>query len=287
MAHSPHLTGKICLITGPTQGIGRAAALAIAKLGPTMVLVVRDEQRGRELADEIRAGGNPNVELLVADLSSQAEVRRVAAEFLARHDQLHLLINNAGALFMDRKESVDGLEMTFALNHLGYFLLTHLLLDVLKKSAPARIVHVASRAHVRGTISFDDLQSKRSYRGWPAYSQSKLANILFSAELSRRLAGSGVTSNCLHPGVVSTGFGRNNRGLMGFLVKLYSPFSRTPEQGAQTTIFLATSPAVEGITGQYFADCKAIEPSLEARDVKVAQRLWLISAQLTGLGKDS
>ena len=287
MAHSPNLSGKTCLITGPTQGIGKAATLAIAKLGANLVLVVRDGQRGRDLADELRAAGNPNVELIIADLSSQAEVRRAAAEFLARHDRLHLLINNAGAIFMDRKESVDGLEMTLALNHLGYFLLTNLLLDVLKKSAPARVVHVASRAHVRGTIRFDDLQSKQSYGGWSAYSQSKLANILFSAELSRRLSGTGVTSNCLHPGVVSTGFGKNNRGLMSFLIKLYSSFARTPEKGAETTIFLATSPAVEGISGQYFSDCKAVEPSPEARDPEVAKRLWQVSAQLTGVGKDS
>ncbi|MBP8196390.1 MAG: SDR family oxidoreductase [Deltaproteobacteria bacterium] len=287
MAQSPNLSGKVCLITGATQGIGRITARELAKLGPTMVLVVRDEQRGRELAAELHAAGNPHAEILVADLSSQAEVRRVAAEFLARHDRLDLLINNAGALFMERKESVDGLEMTFALNHLGYFLLTNLLIDVLKKSAPARIVSVASRAHGRGTISFDDLQSKRGYSGWSAYSQSKLANILFSNELARRLAGSGVTSNCLHPGVVATGFGKNNSGLMGFLVKLGAPFLRTPEKGAATTVFLAQSPEVEGVTGEYFADCKSIQPSLEARDQLVAKRLWQVSEQLTGLGKDS
>lgn len=287
MTQPASLRDNVCLITGPTQGIGRAATLAIAKSGPKLVLVVRDPARGRELAEELRAAGNPNVELLIGDLSSQADVRRVASEFLARHDRLHLLVNNAGAIFMQRQESRDGLEMTFALNHLGYFLLTSLLRDVLVKSAPARIVNVASRAHVRGTIAFDDLQAKRSYSGWSAYSQSKLANILFTRELSRRLQGTGVTCNCLHPGVVSTGFGKNDSGWMRWAVKVAAPFLRTPEQGAATTIFLAQSPAVEGVTGKYFSDCKEIEPSKEARDAEVAKRLWQVSEQLTGLGKDS
>jgi NAD(P)-dependent dehydrogenase (short-subunit alcohol dehydrogenase family) len=287
MTQPASLRDKVCLITGPTQGIGRAATLAIAKLSPKLVLVVRDPVRGAELADEIRAAGNPNVELLIGDLSKQADVRRIASEFLARHDRLHLLVNNAGAIFMQRQLSSDGLEMTFALNHLGYFLLTNLLRDVLVKSAPARIVNVASRAHVRGTIAFDDLQAERSFGGWSAYSQSKLANILFTRELSRRLQGTGVTCNCLHPGVVSTGFGKNDSGWMRWAVKIAAPFLRTPEQGAATTVFLAQSPAVEGVTGKYFSDCKEIEPSKEARDAEVAQRLWEVSEQLTGLGKDS
>lgn len=287
MTQPASLRDKVCLITGPTQGIGRAATLAIAKLSPKLVLVVRDPVRGTELADEIRAAGNPNVELLIGDLSKQADVRRIASEFLARHDRLHLLVNNAGAIFMQRQLSSDGLEMTFALNHLGYFLLTNLLRDVLVKSAPARIVNVASRAHVRGTIAFDDLQAERSFGGWSAYSQSKLANILFTRELSRRLQGTGVTCNCLHPGVVSTGFGKNDSGWMRWAVKIAAPFLRTPEQGAATTVFLAQSPAVEGVTGKYFSDCKEIEPSKEARDAEVAQRLWEVSEQLTGLGKDS
>ncbi len=287
MTQPASLRDKVCLITGPTQGIGRAATLAIAKLSPKLVLVVRDPVRGAELADEIRSAGNPNVELLIGDLSKQADVRRIASEFLARHDRLHLLVNNAGAIFMQRQLSSDGLEMTFALNHLGYFLLTNLLRDVLVKSAPARIVNVASRAHVRGTIAFDDLQAERSFGGWSAYSQSKLANILFTRELSRRLQGTGVTCNCLHPGVVSTGFGKNDSGWMRWAVKIAAPFLRTPEQGAATTVFLAQSPAVEGVTGKYFSDCKEIEPSKEARDAEVAQRLWEVSEQLTGLGKDS
>lgn len=281
------LRDKVCLITGQTQGIGLAATQAIAKLGPKLVLVVRDAKRGRELVEELRAQGNPHVELLVGDLSVQADVRRIAAEFLSRHDRLHLLVNNAGAIFMQRQTSRDGLEMTFALNHLGYFLLTNLLRDVLVQSAPARIVNVASRAHVRGTIAFDDLQATRSYSGWSAYSQSKLANILFTRELARRLQGTGVTCNCLHPGVVSTGFGKNDSGWMRWVVRMAAPFLRSPEQGAATTIFLATSPAVEGITGTYFSDCKEREPSKEARDPKVAERLWQVSEQLTGLGKDS
>lgn len=280
MTQPASLRDKVCLITGPTQGIGRAATLAIAKLSPKLVLVVRDPVRGAELADEIRAAGNPNVELLIGDLSKQADVRRIASEFLARHDRLHLLVNNAGAIFMQRQLSSDGLEMTFALNHLGYFLLTNLLRDVLVKSAPARIVNVASRAHVRGTIAFDDLQAERSFGGWSAYSQSKLANILFTRELARRLAGTGVTANSLHPGVIATGFGADASGLLRLGFRLARPFFLTPEEGARTTVYLATSPEVEGVTGKYFARCKEAKPRPQALDDATARRLWEVSEAL-------
>ncbi len=287
MGDSPNLHGKTCLITGPTQGIGRVTALEVAKSGANMVLVARDSQKGQALVDEIKAAGNPNVELSVADLSVQSEVRRVASEFLARHETLHLLINNAGGIFHERRETKDGLEMTFALNHLAYFLLTNLLLDVIKKSAPARIVNVASRAHTRGRIDFADLQKTKSYAGWPTYSQSKLANVLFSHELARRLAGTGVTSNCLHPGVVATGFGRSDRGIWGLVTRLAAPFLLSPEKGAATTIYLALSPEVETVSGKYFADCKVARPAPEALDLMVASRLWQVSENLTGLAKDS
>lgn len=287
MGDSPNLHGKTCLVTGPTQGIGRVTAIDLARRGATLVLIARDEQKGRALVEEITANGNPNVELIVADLSVQAEVRRAASDFLQKHDRLHILVNNAGGIFHERRETKDGLEMTFALNHLAYFLLTNLLLDVMKKSAPARIVSVASRAHTRGQICFEDLQSTKSYRGWSAYSQSKLANVLFSHELARRLAGTSVTSNSLHPGVVATGFGTTDRGMWGFVTRLVAPFLLSPEKGAATSIYLATSPEVEGVTGKYFADCKAVRPAPCALDLMVASRLWQVSEKLTGLAKDS
>lgn len=281
MSTTIDLKGKVCLVTGVTQGIGRAAALSIAKLGPKMVLVARDAKRGGEVVDEIKAAGNPNVELMVADLSSQADIRRLAAEFKARYQQLHLLVNNAGAVYTERQLSKDGIELTWALNHLGYFLLTELLLDVIKASAPARIVSVSSAAHKSGHINFDDLQGEKGYKAFGAYSQSKLANVLFTSELARRLEGSGVTANCLHPGVVGTGFGHNATGLLKFLVKLAKPLLKTPEQGAQTTIYLATSAEVAGVTGKYFANCKVASVTAEAKDAAIAKRLWEVSEQQT------
>ena len=275
------LKGKTCLITGITQGIGRAAALEIAKTGINLVLVARDAARGQEVVDEIKAKtGNHDVELLLGDLSKTADVRRIAEEFKARHPQLHLLVNNAGAVFTSRKTTADGFEMTFGLNHLSYFLLTHLLLDTLKKSAPARIVNVASDAHKGMKLNFDDLQSERGYSAFRVYGQSKLANILFTYELARRLAGTGVTANALHPGVVSTGFGKNNGGLLGFLVKLAGPLLKTPEQGARTTVYLATSPEVEGVTGKYFANSKEARSTKESLDPQNAKRLWEASEKL-------
>lgn len=278
----PSLQGKTCLITGVTQGIGRVAAREIARLGPNMVLVARDRRRGAEVVEEVKAAGSPQVELIVADLSSQAEVRRAAAEFLARHDRLHILVNNAGAVFGERKLSADGLEMTFALNHLGYFLLTQELLDVLKASAPARIVNVASDAHSRARLDFDDLQCEKSYGqgGFQAYGRSKLANILFTRELAQRLQGTGVTANSLHPGVVATGFGSDGGALLRFGLWLSRPFFRTPEEGAKTTIHLAISPEVEGVTGKYFANSRETRPRPHALDDAAAKRLWQVSEDL-------
>jgi NAD(P)-dependent dehydrogenase (short-subunit alcohol dehydrogenase family) len=278
----PSLKGKTCLITGVTQGIGRVTAREIGRLGPNMVLIARDKQRGLEVVEEVKAAGNPQVELIVADLSSQAEVRRAAAEFLSRHDRLHLLINNAGALFGERKLTVDGLEMTFALNHLGYFLLTQELLGVLKASAPARIVNVASDAHRSARLDFDDLQCEKGFGpgGFGAYGRSKLANILFTNELAQRLAGTGVTANSLHPGVVATGFGSGGSALVRFGIRLARPFFRTPEDGAKTTIHLAVSPAVEGVTGKYFANSRETRPRPQALDDAAAKRLWQVSEEL-------
>jgi len=285
MGTSWDLKGKTCLITGATQGIGLAAAIEIARAGPTTVLVARNAARGDAAVQEVKdKSGNPNVSVLIADLSSQASIRKLAADFKAKHDRLHLLLNNAGGVFMERSMTVDGIETTFAVNHLAYFLLTELLLDVIKASAPARIVNVSSGAHTPGHLDFDDLQHQKKWSGLRTYSDSKLANILFTYELARRLAGTGVTVNALHPGVVSTGFGRNNKGLMKAFVSLFGPFLLSPEKGARTSVYLATSPEVEGVTGKYFEKCKAVSSNKESYDTDVARRLWDASEQLTRQG---
>jgi NAD(P)-dependent dehydrogenase (short-subunit alcohol dehydrogenase family) len=220
---------------------------------------------------------------LVADLSSQASVRQLAAEFLEGYERLDILVNNAGAFFARRQVSVDGIEMTLALNHLGYFLLTHLLLDRLKDSAPARIVNVSSGAHVAARLNLDDLENQRGFSGWKAYGESKLANIYFTYELARRLDGSGVTVNALHPGFVATNFGVSNGGLLAPVFRLFQLAAITPQEGAQTTLYLAASPEVEGVTGQYFDRCKAVRSSGVSYDPQIARRLWEISAEMTGL----
>jgi NAD(P)-dependent dehydrogenase (short-subunit alcohol dehydrogenase family) len=282
MSDVQDMSGKVCLITGATQGIGRAAAMEIARRGPTVVLVGRDEARLAEVVKEIKdKTNNQKIESLVADLSSQKSIRELAAQFLARHDRLHILVNNAGGVFTERKLTVDGFETTFAVDHLAYFLLTELLLPVIKSSAPARIVNVASAAHLRGHIDFDDLQGERNFSGFRAYGQAKLANILFTFELARRLAGTGVTANCLHPGVVSTGFGKNNSGWLKTAVQLFGFLLLSPEQGARTTVYLATSSEVEGTTGKYFAKCKEARSNRESKDPEVARRLWEVSEQMT------
>jgi retinol dehydrogenase 12 len=236
-----NLEGKTCLITGATNGIGRVTAVELAKMGAELFLIYRDKARADEVVAQIRkSSGNENVHLLHADLGSQQQIRGAAAEFLATGRPLHVLINNAGLGNTKRIMTEDGIEMVFAVNHLAYFLLTMLLLDRIKQSAPARIVNVASEAHRFGTINFDDLGGERSYRTFGAYCQSKLANILFSYELARRLAGSGVTVNCLHPGGIASGLWTNNGRLAQFIMKAGRPFLKTPERGAQTTIYLAS-----------------------------------------------
>ena len=277
------LTGKICLVTGANAGLGKVTARELAKMGATVVMVARSKERGEAaLADVRQASGSSQVHLMLADLSSLASTRKLAEQFKEAYGRLDILVNNAGAIFKERQLSVDGYEMTFALNHLSYFLLTHLLLDLLKASAPARIVNVSSGAHMGGSINFDDLMAAKKYRSFAAYSQSKLANVLFTYELARRLAGSGVTANALHPGGVATGFG-SGEGVMGWVFKLLRPFLLTAEQGAQTQIYLASSPEVEEITGQYFDKKKAVQSSKESYDTAVAQRLWQVSQQLTSV----
>lgn len=277
------MQGKVCLITGGTNGIGKSAAQALASLGAMVIIVGRDAQKTSQVVEEIRsATGSKNVDSLLADLTSQQDIRRLASDFQRRYARLHVLLNNAGGAFLTRQLSVDGLEMTFALNHLAYFLLTNLLLDMLKASAPARIINVASDAHATGKIEFDNLQGERAFAGLGPYGNSKLANILFTVELARRLDGTGVTANALHPGLTNTGFGKNNPGwlmtIMGALIPL---IARSPAQGAQTSVFLACSPEVAGVTGKYFVDSKITRPAAHAGDGVVARRLWEVSAHLT------
>ncbi len=278
------MQGKIVLITGANQGIGKASAVALGKLGAQLVLVCRSEAKGRAAIADIEREGAKGVELLVGDVGSQADVRRVAAEFKARHDRLDVLLNNAGALVTSRRATVDGIEETFAINHLGYFLLTHLLLDALKAAGPSRIVSVSSEAHRRARMHWDDLEFKAgAYSSFAAYGQSKLANILFTRELARRLEGTRVTANCLHPGVIASGFGHTYGGFISVVLKVASPFLITPEKGARTSVFLASSAEVEGVSGKYFDKCKAREPSAEALVESAPARLWTISEEMTGL----
>ena len=283
-----NMNGKICLVTGATNGIGKATAQALAQMGATVVIVGRDAQKAAQVTEEVRAASdNQNVEWLLADLSSQQDIRRLATEFKSKYSQLHVLLNNAGGTFVKRQLSVDGIEMTFALNHLAYFLLTNLLLDTIKASAPARIINVSSGAHSGGKIEFDNLQGERSYSGMGPYGNSKLANILFTTELARRLEGTGVTVNALHPGLVSTGFGKNNPGFFTKIIRVVVPLiARSPEKGAATSIYLASSPEVQSITGKYFVDCKVTRPAPQATDSAVARKLWDVSAEMVHLARD-
>jgi NAD(P)-dependent dehydrogenase (short-subunit alcohol dehydrogenase family) len=279
-AHHGQMEHRTVVVTGATSGIGRAAAEGLARLGATLLLVARDQGRGEQTIVEIEQIAAPPPELYVADLSSQRSIRGLAADLRARHERLDVLVNNAGPLFGERRLSEDGLEMTFALNHLGYFLFASELLALRRAGAPARIVKVASAAGNRGHIDFDDLQGERSYSGWRAYGQSKLANILFTRELARRLAGTGVTVNAVHPGFVATNFGNAGSRSYRLVQGLGSPWRRTPEEGADTVIYLASSPQVEGVSGEYFADRKPARSSPEARDDAAARRLWQISEVL-------
>ena len=286
MSTNRHMKDKIVMVTGANAGIGKITARELARMGAHVVMVARDRRRGEAALAEVKAAANhAHVDLMLADLSSQASIRRLAADFKAKYAQLHVLINNAGAFFMKRQESVDGLELTLALNHLGYFLLTHLLLDRLTAAAPARIINVASTAHTGADLDFDDLQNENSYRGFQVYGQTKLANILFTYELACRLASDQVTVNALHPGFVATNFAKNN-GLLARLamnaVRLFR-IGITPEQGAATSIYLASSPEVAGVTGKYFVEKKATRSSDATYDQAAAQRLWQISEQLTGI----
>jgi retinol dehydrogenase 14 len=281
--NSVPMGGKTVLVTGATSGIGRATALGLAKMGGHVAITGRDRKRTEEAAREIRVASSGQVDVFVADLSSQLEVRRLAEEVLQTLPRIDVLINNVGGYWNTRHLTADGLERTFAVNHLASFLLTDLLLGRLKNSAPARVVTVSSNAHAMGRIDFEDLQGAKSYSGGRAYNQSKLANVLFSYELARRLRSSGVTANALHPGMVSTSFGAEDpAGIQRVLVPFVRPFMKTSTQGAATSIHLACAPDLEQVTGRYFVNLKPKQSAARSYDEAAAARLWRVSADLAG-----
>ncbi len=282
--HGRPMAGRTVLITGATSGIGRATALELATMGAHIAITGRDRRRTDNAAREIKAAGAGGVDVFVADLSSQAQVRRLASEVLEGLSRIDVLVNNVGGYWSTRHVTADGLERTFALNHLAPFLLTNLLLARLERTAPARVVTVASNAHATGRIDFDDLQGERSYSGGRAYSQSKLANLLFSYQLARRLRRSAVTANALHPGVVRTSFGAEDPArIQRLLVPILRPVMKSPAQGATTSIHLASAPELEQVSGRYFANRRPTRSSSRSHDQGVAAHLWELSAELVGL----
>jgi NAD(P)-dependent dehydrogenase (short-subunit alcohol dehydrogenase family) len=276
---------KVVVITGATSGIGEVAADRLAQKGARIVFVARDGARGEEMRKHLRAiAGHDEHAVHYADLSRLSDMMRVGKEIADSEPQIDVLINNAGAMFTHRQVTEDGLERTFALNHMSYFVLTNLLLDRLKTTPGARIVSTASDAHKGARLNFDDLQSAHGYSGFAVYGRSKLMNILFTRELGRRLAGTGVTANCLHPGFVATRFGDQSGGLMSFGIRLFKNFALTPELGAETIIYLASSPEVEGRSGGYYHKCRIEAPSRAAQNDADAKRLWDESSKIAGLG---
>lgn len=286
-ADTAPMAGKTVVVTGGTSGIGLATALGLAALGANLAITGRDRQRTHDAAREVREAGVGRVDVFVADLSSQAEVRRVADELHQRLPRIDVLVNNVGGYWNTRHVTADGLEHTFALNHLAPFLLTNLLLDRLQEVDRARVVTVASNAQAMGRIDFDDLQGEAQYSGARAYNQSKLANVLFAYELARRLSGSTVTSNALHPGVVRTAFGAEDPGrAQRLFVPVVRPFLKSPARGAATSIHVASAAELAQVTGRYFANSKAKRSSTRSYDENVAARLWQVSADLVGLPAD-
>jgi retinol dehydrogenase 14 len=279
------MAGKVVLVTGGTGGIGKATAIGFATMGARVGITGRDVSRTEQAAAEVRAAsGNPAVDAFAADMTSQAEVRRLAAAVLGAYPRLDVLVNNVGGFWAHRHPTVDGLEHTFALNHLAPFLLTNLLLDRLKASAPARVVTVSSGAQSMGRIDFDDLQGARNYSGQRAYNQSKLANVMFTNELARRLEGTGVTATAVHPGVVRTNFGAEDQAWFFALIsRAVRPLLKTPAQGAETPIYLASSPDMDGVTGQFFANRKPKTANRVAYNTGLTARLWQVSADLVGM----
>ncbi len=275
------MTDKTVLITGATNGIGKAAAHALAKQGAHVLIVGRNPQKCAETVAEIqRSTGNQAVEALTADLSSLAEVRRLADQVKAACPRLNVLLNNAGAYYHTRQNSADGYEMSFALNHLSYFYLTVLLLDLVKASAPARVINVSSNAHMFAKLNLTDPHDPKRYNGFRIYSETKLANVAFTYALARRLQGTGVTANAMHPGLVRTGFGHNTSGFITRMFTALQRFGLTPEQGADTAVYLASSPDVEGVTGKYFTKRQARPSSRASYDQQAGEALWALSERL-------
>ncbi len=285
----PDMQGKTVVVTGANSGIGFETAAALASMGARVLVTARNADKGRAAVAAItqQLHGEGQVQLVVFDLADLSSVRRGAAEILEQAPRLDVLVNNAGLVLSERAETVDGFEATFATNHLGPFLLTNLLLERLQASSPSRVVNVASTAHTaaRKGIPFDDLQSTKHYRGMRVYGQSKLANMLFTLELARREKGHGVTANSLHPGTVRTGYGAGGdaRGFLAFGIKIASPFFLSPAKGARTSVYLASSPEVEGVSGEYFVKCTPRRPRQWALDSDAARQLWQVSEELVGL----
>lgn len=278
------MKGRVCLITGGTNGIGLETARALAKMGAKVVIVGRNPAKTEDTVAQLKQStGSQHIDYLIADLSLMAQVRQLADDFKARYDRLDVLLNNAGAMFTNRQLTSEGLEMTFALNHLSYFMLTNLLLDILVDTAPARIINVSSDAHRIGELDFDNLQGEKSWHAFKIYGASKLMNILFTKELAHRLENTGVTANALHPGMVSTSFGRNNGAIWNFIFMLTRPFSKSPADGAKTSVYVASAPELTTVSGQYFDDAQLKQPSKAAYDVEAQQRLWTISEEITGV----
>ena len=279
-----NLENKVCLITGATNGIGEESAKALNNMGAEIVFVARNEEKGNFLKQQLKNDSGRDATMIIANLSSQAEVKRAANEFLALEKPLDILLNNAGIMNRERNETVDGLEEVFSVNHLAYFTLSLMLLDKLKQTENSRVINVASGAHqFVKDMNFDDLQSEKTFKPLQVYGQSKLANILFTKSLSEKLLNSGVTVNCLHPGFVSTGIGSNNKGIWNLLMFLAKPFAKKSNKGAETSIYLCSSPAVKNISGEYFVDCTVEKVSEAANDPKQAEKLWDISVELAGL----
>jgi NAD(P)-dependent dehydrogenase (short-subunit alcohol dehydrogenase family) len=278
------MCGKTCIVTGANSGIGKEIAVGLAARGARVVMVARDAGRGEAARADVEARtGNDRVELVLCDLSSQRQVRDLASTLLDRCKHIHVLVNNAGLTLGEYRLTEDGIETTFAVNHLAPFLVSNLLSERLRESTPARVVTVASAAHRGAVIDFDDISGTNGYSSWRAYGQSKLANILFTSEFARRLEGSGVTATCLHPGVVRTGFGREGSAVIRLWFKLAGMLLLSPEKGADTAVWLASSPDVEGASGGYYAKKRLQRPSAAARDCETAGRLWALSCKLTGL----
>lgn len=284
MASQKQMRGKTCIVTGASDGIGVETALALAQMGAEVIVVGRNREKCDAVVTRIKQEtDNPQVEFMLADFADLAQVRRLTDDFKSRRSKLHVLVNNAGVLQLTRRTTADGHEMMFGVNHLAHFLLTLLLLDTIKASAPARIVNVSSGSHLRGKLDFDDLHSKKRFSPRGVYGNSKLANVLFTYEIARRLEGTGVTANALHPGFIKTNMAANNGWLVRLMLPLVHSSSLTPEQGAQTNIYLASSPEVEGVSGKYFVKCKQVPSSPASHDREAAARLWQESLKLTGL----